>query len=111
MTGTGKRAALTVKRRWAAVAVGARGVGCAGDAGVQWGAGASSLSRAASKLQGEVTLSSFLLPYSDAGLFGVYVQARPQKLAAAATAAADLLKQVRTHRDCGAHAEGGGGKH
>ena len=66
-----------------------------GDAQVKWGAGASVLSRSSANLSGPVSLSSFVLPYSDAGLFGIYVEAPSATLKKAVESGVADLKKVR----------------
>jgi len=58
------------------------------------------LSRSSANLAGPVSLSSFVLPYSDAGLFGIYVEAPAATLKKAIEAGVADLKKVRARGAC-----------
>jgi ubiquinol-cytochrome c reductase core subunit 2 len=65
-----------------------------GDKHTKWGEGISPLAKVVNKLSDGTKASTFNAGYSDAGLFGVYVQGSPKSVNATALAAVEQLKNA-----------------
>jgi ubiquinol-cytochrome c reductase core subunit 2 len=67
-----------------------------GEQLVKFTQGASLLSQTAAKLSGDVQINAFNFGYSDAGLFGVQVNAPSDNISSALSAVAEQLKAVQS---------------